>query len=378
MTAGNDELVRSSFDAFLRGDWDTLAEVMAPDVQWLWHEPGDWDCHDRRKVLSTLFDRQREGVVTGLNHVVVAVDERVFVEVTGPKLSEWGLPGGQACMVVTVRDGRIVRMQDYPNRAAALAGAGLPPEPAEPIQDAPLVGDEPVLNPDAALARKIAEAIRTGSAADVEQLLREHPGLARARLGDPARGQSRTLLHVVCDWPGHVPEAAGKVAVLVSAGADVNARFTGPHTETPLHWAASSDDIDALDALLDAGADIESGGAVIGGGTPIADAVAFGQWQAARRLLQRGAETNLWQAAALGLTDRVRDELAAASPDQPDLDNALWCAAHGGQRETADLLLQAGGDPTWIGHDGLTAAQAAERSEAHELAAWLREQAGWS
>ena len=32
-------------------------------------------------------------------------------------------------MVVTVRDGRIVRMQDYPDRAAALAGAGLPPEP---------------------------------------------------------------------------------------------------------------------------------------------------------------------------------------------------------------------------------------------------------
>ena len=64
----------------------------------------------------------------------------------------------------------------------------------------------------------------------------------------------------------------------MTAGADVNARFTGPHTETPLHWAASSDDVEALDALLDAGADIEGDGAVIGGGTPIADAVAFGQW----------------------------------------------------------------------------------------------------
>ena len=86
---------------------------MDPEVQWLWHEPGDWDCHDRKKVLATLFERQREGVVTGLN-AVVAVDERVFVEVTGPRLTEWGLPGGRACMVVTVRDGRIVRMQDYP------------------------------------------------------------------------------------------------------------------------------------------------------------------------------------------------------------------------------------------------------------------------
>jgi hypothetical protein len=27
MSIGNDDLVRSSFDAFLRGDWDALAEV---------------------------------------------------------------------------------------------------------------------------------------------------------------------------------------------------------------------------------------------------------------------------------------------------------------------------------------------------------------
>ena len=345
---------------------------MDPGVQWLWYEPGDWDCHDRDKVLATLRDRQEEGVVTGLR-AVVAVDDRVFVEVTGPRLEQWGLPGGQACMVVTVRDGRIVRMQDFPDRAAALAAAGLPPDPVQGEPPPYLGGDPAKLNPDAPLARKLTEVISTGDAASLQQLLRKHPGLATARLGDPERGQSRTLLHVVTDWPGHVPAARAKIAALVTAGADVNARFTGPHTETPLHWAASSDDVEALDALLDAGADIEADGAVIGGGTPIADAVAFGQWTAARRLLYRGARTNLWQAAALGLTDRVRDEVSQVSPTQADLDNALWCAAHGGQRETAEILLNRGADPTWIGHDGLTAAGAAGRSEAHELAAWLRE-----
>jgi uncharacterized protein len=163
---------------------------------------------------------------------------------------------------------------------------------------------------------------------------------------------------------------------LVAAGADVNALFVGPHTETPLHWAASSDDIEALDALLDAGADVEADGAVIGGGTPMADAVAFGQWAAARRLLERGARTNLWQAAGLGMVDRVRDGLAQNAPTQEDLDNALWCAAHGGLRETAELLLDRGADPTWVGHDRLTAPAAAERSGARELAAWLRERGG--
>ena len=57
MAMGNAELVRSSFDAFLRGDWHALNAVMDPDVEWLWYEPGDWDCHDRRKVLATLFER---------------------------------------------------------------------------------------------------------------------------------------------------------------------------------------------------------------------------------------------------------------------------------------------------------------------------------
>jgi uncharacterized protein len=278
-------------------------------------------------------------------------------------------------VVVTVRDGRIVRMQDYPSRASALAGAGLPPEPdsaSEPQDE--LTGDPPLLKPGAPLARNVTEVIHSGDAASLQQLLSEHPGLARARLGDPEHGQSRTLLHVVTDWPGNVPEAAAKIRALVAAGADVNARFTGPHTETPLHWAASSDDTEALDALLDAGADIEADGAVIAGGTPIADAVAFGQWKAARRLLERGARTNLWQAAALGLRDRIRDELARSEPAQDDLDNALWCAAHGGQRETAELLIDRGADPARVGHDNLTPAAAAERSEANELAAWLREQ----
>ena len=375
MTTGNDALVRSSFAAFLAGDWNALAQVMDPGVEWLSHEPGDRDCRDRRTVLATLFERQREGAVTGLD-AVVAVDERVFVEVTGPRLAERGLPGGKACMVVTVRDGRIVRLQDYRDRAAALAGAGLAPEPhaGGDTQEEP-AGDPSWLRPDGPLATKATEVIRSGTAAELEALLREHPELSRARVGDE-RGQSRTLLHIVTDWPGNVPGAAAKIRALVAAGADVDARFTGPHTETPLHWAASSDDVEALDALLDAGADIEAGGAVIGGGAPIADAVAFGQWAAARRLLERGARTNLWQAAALGLVDGVRERLdRTPPPSQGDLDNALWCAAHGGRRATAELLLDRGADPGWVGHDGLTAAAAAERSDAHELAAWLRGQA---
>ena len=130
-----------------------------------------------------------------------------------------------------------------------------------------------------------------------------------------------------------------------------------------------------LDALLDAGADIDARGAVIGGGTPLDDAVAFGQWTAARRLVERGAHLNLWNAAALGLIDRSRPRSRAATPPPADeVTNAFWCACHGGQRAAAEYLLSRGADLDWVGHDDLTALDAARRSGADALAEWLVEQ----
>ena len=76
MVTGNERPVRSSFETFLRGDWARLSEVMDADVQWLRCESGDWDCHDRGKVLATLFERRHEGVVMTARDAVIAVDER--------------------------------------------------------------------------------------------------------------------------------------------------------------------------------------------------------------------------------------------------------------------------------------------------------------
>ena len=162
--------------------------------------------------------------------------------------------------------------------------------------------------------------------------------------------------------------------MLRRAGADPDAPFIGGHSETPLHWAASNDDVELIDALLEAGANLEAPGSVIGGGSPLADATAFGQWRAAERLLQRGARTNLFQAAALGLDDRVESALSRVPPGRDELNAALWGACHGGRHNTARLLIRSGADPNWIGWDNLTALEAAERSGADDLARWLRDQ----
>jgi uncharacterized protein len=224
------------------------------------------------------------------------------------------------------------------------------------------------------LAVAVVEAIHSGDVETLKRLLRENPGLATARLGDDdPEGMSRTLLHVATEWPGHFPNGAAAVAALVEAGADVNARFRGPHEETPLHWAASSDDVEVLDALLDAGADIEAPGAVIGGGTPLADARAFGQWRAARRLLERGAQTTLQDAATLGLMDRLEASFSGSPPSPEEINAAFWGACHGGQPEAAKYLLDRGAELNWIPPwEELTPLDAAQRSEAGDLVKWLR------
>ncbi len=231
-------------------------------------------------------------------------------------------------------------------------------------------------------------AIRRGDIDALLRLIGDVPGLASATIQRAAcRDQppyTYPLIAATTDWPGHFPRVAESIAVLVAAGADVNARsYGGGTTETALHGAASSDDVTALDALLDAGAAIDAPGAVIAGGTPLDDAVAFAQWQAARRLVERGAEVAVWHAAALGLVDRLATHFTAGQPparypwgrDAPDRDDttiAFWCACHGGQRAAAEFLLARGADPSWrTPWDSLTPLDAARRSHADELADWL-------
>jgi len=224
------------------------------------------------------------------------------------------------------------------------------------------------------VAVAVVTAIHRGDVAALRRLLAEHPGLAASRFGDDdLDGMSRTLLHVVTDWPGHFPHGAESVAALVAAGADVNARFRGPHGETPLHWAASSDDIEVLDALLDAGADIEASGAVIAGGTPLADATAFAQWGAARRLVGRGAQVTLFAAASLGLMVQLEGFISGANPADPDqLSDAFWAACHGGQQPGAAYLLDHGAALNWLpGWQELTPLDAAARSGATDVITWL-------
>jgi uncharacterized protein len=228
------------------------------------------------------------------------------------------------------------------------------------------------------VAQAVVGAIQAGDVTALQALLTADPALVHVRIVDKNGASTRSLLHIATDWPGHFPNGPETVAALARAGADLNAR-TSPHPtdpnclETPLHWAASSNDTAVLTALLDHGADIEATGAVFTGGTAMSDAVIFANWDAARLLLARGATTTLSQAAALGLLDRVRElcEVQRA-PSVDEFTRCLWHACRAGQRSTAEYLLGLGADRNWLGWDGMTPITAAEHCGHADLAAWLR------
>src|SRR5215475_9736896 len=119
-------------------------------------------------------------------------------------------------------------------------------------------GQEPRLLRSDPVAQALVAAIHAGELGSLTELLREHPGLAAARLVDD-KGGSGTPLHAATDWPGFFPHGPEAVAMLIGAGADPNVPVERSwHAETPLHWAASSDDAEVARALIDGGADIEA------------------------------------------------------------------------------------------------------------------------
>lgn len=230
-----------------------------------------------------------------------------------------------------------------------------------------------VLQREEPLAVLLIEALREGSVERLGRLLEANPELARCIVQD-AKGGGRSPLHLFADWPGHRPGARGIVQRLAMAGADLDAPAVSMwHKETPLHWAASNDDVELIDALLEAGAHIEYPGSSIDGRSALSSAVGYGQWHAARRLVEHGARTLLWHEAALGLMPAITQRFSAEAPQPEELAGAFWQACHGGQLAAAQYLLARGAQLSWVSPwSRQTPLDIAERAGHVEVAAWLR------
>ena len=122
------QVVFTLLDARRRRDIDGVKAVLHPEVV---HQgvTDELVCHDRDQVLANVrsgFQQDDDGI----DHLeLVDAGERVVLGLAGPRFRD--VPGapldGQLFIVHTVKEGVVVHMQDYLNRAEAMAAAGASP-----------------------------------------------------------------------------------------------------------------------------------------------------------------------------------------------------------------------------------------------------------
>ena len=114
------------FGALRRGDFDAAARLLDPDVTWQGLRE-DWICHGREEVIDTFrwgLDERRE--IDALEFT--RSGEQVVMGARGPSITAVGDEPleGQIFNVFTLRDGRVVRIDDYRRRTEAFSAAGIP------------------------------------------------------------------------------------------------------------------------------------------------------------------------------------------------------------------------------------------------------------
>ena len=132
MSQENVEILRRAYDAFNRGDLDMLAsEFYDPQVEWQTsREDPDAATHRGREAVRRYFDQwleSFEGLHADVEEYIDASNDRVFTWVrwTGRGResgidTEWRL-----AIISTLRRGRILRVEEYFDRAEGLEAAGL-------------------------------------------------------------------------------------------------------------------------------------------------------------------------------------------------------------------------------------------------------------
>lgn len=216
--------------------------------------------------------------------------------------------------------------------------------------------NSPVSNFEAA-----ADAIAGGDAAKLKKLLRDNPGLARAR---STREHRSTLLHYVSangieDFRQTTPKNIVEITkMLLDAGADVNAEsdaYGGGSTTlglaaTSLHPQQAGVQIALLQTLLDHGASLDQPSAAGNAHSVVHGCLANGQPEAAEFLASLGAPLDLEAAAGLGRLDQVKNYLderggLKTPATKQQVESAFLFACGYGRLDVVEFLLDCGVDP---------------------------------
>jgi len=108
---------RAALAAWQRGDPTALEPLLDDQVELLWWEPGDWDCHGRDAVLSLLRERARHGAGAATWDLIEADDSLV---VARQEMVTEGPEAGTTPATLSFRHGKVVLMRQFRSREDAL------------------------------------------------------------------------------------------------------------------------------------------------------------------------------------------------------------------------------------------------------------------
>jgi len=128
------ELLLRGYRAFVAGDLEAIAGMLDPDVEWV-AAGGEGTLVRRDDVLEVIAERLAERYHVTVDRAI-GVGERVVVSMRfsrvetdptddRPLQSRRYYLVGRYAAVVHTRDGKVVRVEEHPHLAAALAAAGL-------------------------------------------------------------------------------------------------------------------------------------------------------------------------------------------------------------------------------------------------------------
>ena len=131
MSNENVELIRRAYDAYARGDLTTMLEVVDPDLEWTYLDPGLEDpqpevCHGRHELQSALQRQAERGLRAQLEEVVGRGD-RVMVVVRTPGVDAYRMrqADDRNYDVFTLREGQIVALRACHDQQEALRFTGI-------------------------------------------------------------------------------------------------------------------------------------------------------------------------------------------------------------------------------------------------------------
>jgi len=123
------EIVEQAYSLARRGEHRSLRELIEDDATWYPAKEGAWNpCRDADTIVRTLL--WRSGTANKMKPgEAIELGDRVVIQLKGKRLDRLGGKGfvPKLFQIVEVRNGKIVRMHDYPRREEAMAAAGLKP-----------------------------------------------------------------------------------------------------------------------------------------------------------------------------------------------------------------------------------------------------------